>query len=172
MTGNSTAGAPTAGCNGARLRAATAADHAAIASLQAASFPDRWTLDAVRRMTELAGAIVLVAEADQADGSADGALLGYLIGQVVTDEAEVHSIAVAEAARRRGIGRSLLAAFEAMAGALGAVSIVLEVAADDPVARGLYDSAGYAVIARRRGYYRIGRPVPVDAEVRRRALSS
>jgi ribosomal-protein-alanine N-acetyltransferase len=47
---------------------------------------------------------------------------------------------------------------------------VLEVAADDPAATALYAAAGYAVVARRPGYYRIGRPRPVDAEVRRRQL--
>lgn len=147
------------------IRTATADDYPAIAGLQAAAFADRWSVDAVRRIATLHGAIALLAER-----AADGTPLGYLLGQVVTDEAEVHSLAVAAAARRQGIGRRLLASFEAMAAALGAASVVLEVAADDPVAAGLYESAGYAVIARRPGYYRIGRAEPVDAEVRRRSL--
>lgn len=151
---------------GVRVRAATADDHAAIAGLQVTSFPDRWSLAAVRRIATLGGAVVLLAERE-----ADGRPVGYLIGQVVTDEAEVHSLAVAAAERRRGIGRRLLAAFESMVAALGAVSVVLEVAADDPVATRLYDSTGYVVVARRPGYYRIGRPQPVDAEVRRRSLT-
>ncbi len=149
----------------ARIRTATADDYPAIAGLQAAAFADRWSEDAVRGIATLHGVIALLAERES-----DGTPLGYLLGQVVTDEAEVHSLAVAEAARRQGIGRRLLAGFEAMAAALGAVSVVLEVAADDPVATGLYESAGYAVIARRPGYYRIGRARPVDAEVRRRSL--
>jgi ribosomal-protein-alanine N-acetyltransferase len=158
MTGSSGPGA-------VRIRTATVDDHPAIAGLQAAAFADRWSVDAVGRIAALHGAIALLAER-----GADAAPLGYLLGQVVTDEAEVHSLAVAEAARRQGIGRRLLAAFETMAAALGAVSVVLEVAADDPAATGLYESAGYAVIARRPGYYRIGRARPVDAEVRRRSL--
>lgn len=160
MTGEATSGA-----DPVRVRAATADDLPAIAGLQAESFADRWSVDAVRELAALTGAVVLLAER-----AADGEAVGYLIGQVVTDEAEVHSLAVAAAARRLGIGRRLLAAFEAMVAALGAASVVLEVAADDPVATGLYESAGYAVVARRRGYYRIGRPEPVDAEVRRRSF--
>lgn len=149
-----------------RIRPAGPADHAAIAGIQATSFPDRWSLDTVRRLAGIGGAVVLLAERE-----GDGAALGYLIGQVVTDEAEVHSLAVAASARRHGLGRRLLAAFEGLAAGLGAASVVLEVAADDPAARGLYDAAGYRVVARRPGYYRIGRPAPVDAEVRRRALA-
>ncbi|MEQ8814888.1 MAG: GNAT family N-acetyltransferase [Thalassobaculum sp.] len=158
-----------AGCapdgDAVRIRPATADDHAAIAGLQGTSFPDRWSLDSVRRIATLAGAVVLLAERE-----ADGRPVGYLIGQVVTDEAEVHSLAVAATARRRGIGRRLLTAFEATVAGLGAGSVVLEVASDDPVATTLYESAGYEVVARRPGYYRIGRPQPVDAEVRRRSF--
>jgi|GEM_PF-736995 len=165
MTGTVGAGRPSEAADAVHIRAATADDHAAIAGLQLTSFADRWSLDAVRCIATLNGAVVLLAER-----AADGKAVGYLIGQVVTDEAEVHSLAVAATARRRGIGRRLLTAFEATVAALGAASVVLEVAADDPVATGLYESAGYEVVARRPGYYRIGRPQPVDAEVRRRSF--
>lgn len=155
----------TAADEGVRIRPATAEDHAAIAGIQMTSFPDRWSLDAVRRLAGIAGAIVLLAERES-----DGAALGYLIGQSVAGEAEVHSLAVLAAARRRGLGRRLLATFEGLAAGLGAESVVLEVAADDPVAQALYAAAGYVVVARRPGYYRIGRVAAVDAEVRRRTL--
>lgn len=150
-----------------RIRPATVDDHAAIVGIQLTSFPDRWSLDTVRRLAGIGGAVVLLAERES-----DGAALGYLIGQVIADEAEVHSVAVTAAARRRGLGRRLLRSFEALAAGLGAGSVVLEVAADDPAARTLYDTAGYAVVALRQGYYRIGRPAPVDAEVRRRRLGA
>ena len=153
------------GDGGVRIRPATADDMVTVASLQMLAFADRWTVDAIRQLAGLAGAVVLLAER-----AADSVPVGYLIGQVITDEAEIHSVAVAEAARRRGVGRRLLAAFEGLAAGRGAVSVVLEVAEDDPAAKRLYDTAGYAVIARRPGYYRIGRAEPVDAEVRRRAL--
>lgn len=149
------------------IRAAAAADHPAIAALQASAFADRWTLDAVRSLAEMPGAVVLISERESEPGPN-----GYLIGQVVTDEAEVHSIAVAAPARRSGIGRRLLSAFEGVAAGLGAVSVVLEVAADDPAATAFYAGAGYDVVARRPGYYRIGRTHPVDAEVRRRGLGA
>ncbi|MEQ8398948.1 GNAT family N-acetyltransferase [Thalassobaculum sp.] len=147
------------------VRPAVPDDMVGITELQAASFADRWSLESVQQLAGLSGAIVLVAERP-----ASPAMLGYLIGQVVTDEAEVHSIAVAEAFRRRGIGRRLLLAFEGLATGLGAVSAVLEVAADDAPAKQLYESIGYQVVARRPDYYRIGRAEPVDAEVRRRRI--
>lgn len=149
-----------------RIRPAGTADLAAITAVQVASFADQWSLDSVRQLAAMHGAIVLIAERPS-----DTTVMGYLIGQVVTDEAEVHSIAVAAVHRRHGIGRGLLRAFEGVAAGLGAVSAVLEVAADDLPARQLYESVGYRVVARRSGYYRVGRPVPVDAEVRRRAIA-
>ncbi len=123
-----------------RVRPATADDMVTVASLQMTAFADRWTVDAIRRLAGLAGAIVLLAER-----APDAVPVGYLIGQVITDEAEIHSLAVAEAARRRGIGRLLLAAFEGLAVGQGAVSAVLEVAEDDPAAKRLYDAAGYTI---------------------------
>src|SRR3546814_6702037 len=75
---------------GVRIRPAVADDHAAIAGIQATSFPDRWSLDTVRRLAGIGGAVVLLAER-----GSDAAALGYLIGQVVGDEAEVPSVAVA-----------------------------------------------------------------------------
>lgn len=148
-----------------RIRPAGEADLAAITAVQVASFADRWSLESVCQLTGLMGAIVLVAERPS-----ESAVVGYLIGQLVTDEAEIHSIAVAAADRRRGTGRALLLAFEAVAAGLGAVSAVLEVAADDLAARHLYESIGYRVVARRPGYYRVGRAAPVDAEIRRRTF--
>jgi [ribosomal protein S18]-alanine N-acetyltransferase len=153
------------GPDGVRIRPAVPADLIGVAELQVASFTDRWSLESVRQLAGLSGVIVLVAER-----SSNPTVLGYLIGQVVTDEAEIHSIAVAEAFRRRGIGCQLLLAFEGMALALGAVSVVLEVAADDAPAKQLYESIGYQIVARRPDYYRIGRAEPVDAEVRRRFI--
>ena len=164
MSGSAMSGSATTGGE-PRIRPAGAADLAAITAVQVASFADQWSIYAVRQLVAMHGAVALIAERPS-----DAAIMGYLIGQVVTDEAEVHSIAVAAEHRRRGIGRGLLRAFEGVAAGLGAVSAVLEVAADDLPARTLYESIGYRVVARRSGYYRVGRPVPVDAEICRRTL--
>ncbi len=78
---------------------------------------------------------------------------GFLLGRIAADEAEILTLAVAPEARRRGVGRRLLARFEAAARTQGAASAFLEVAADNHAARALYLSAGWHEAGVRRGYY-------------------
>jgi [ribosomal protein S18]-alanine N-acetyltransferase len=78
---------------------------------------------------------------------------GFAVGRVAADEAELLTLAVAPEVRRRGLGRRLLAAFEAEARARGARSVVLEVAETNAAARELYGGAGYASAGYRRDYY-------------------
>jgi [ribosomal protein S18]-alanine N-acetyltransferase len=96
---------------------------------------------------------------------------GFALGRIAGPEAELLTIAVAPADRRRGVGRALLSAFEAAALDRGASEALLEVAVTNDAARGLYAAAGYAEVGRRRGYYvRPGGP-PVDALVLARRLA-
>ena len=94
---------------------------------------------------------------------------GFLIGRVVADEAEVLTVAVEAAARRRGVGADLLEEFVAEARARGAARAFLEVAEDNAAAIGLYGRAGFAATGRRKGYYRGGGRV-VDALIMARDL--
>jgi ribosomal protein S18 acetylase RimI-like enzyme len=55
----------------------------------------------------------------------------------------IHDIAVAPAARGRGIGQALLAAVEAEARRLGCGKVTLEVRADNSVAMKAYKTAGF-----------------------------
>jgi len=59
----------------------------------------------------------------------------------------VHDLAVLPAARRRGVGRALLAAVEARARARGCCKITLEVLDRNDPARALYASVGFAEVA-------------------------
>jgi len=70
--------------------------------------------------------------------------------------ARLFSLAVAPQASGRGIGRALLAAVEAQAQSRGFASLRLEVREDNPVARRLYDGAGYVLFGRRLNYYEDG----------------
>lgn len=82
-------------------------------------------------------------------------------------EADVQTIAVAEDARGRGIGRALMERMLAQARARGMREVFLEVRADNPVAQGLYRSLGFTQLGVRAGYYQ---PEGVDAIVMRAAL--
>lgn len=96
---------------------------------------------------------------------------GFALGRVVADEAELITLAVAPEMRRTGVGRGLLAGFEAAAKARGAVRALLEVAADNRAALGLYRADEWRESARRRGYYRRINGVHCDAIILAKALT-
>lgn len=81
------------------------------------------------------------------------AIAGFVIGRCVLDEAELLTLAVDPRARRHGLGRALCADFWALAGARGAQTAFLEVAADNAPAQALYAAAGWQEAGRRKGYY-------------------
>lgn len=97
----------------------------------------------------------------------DGALLGWGGVMVVGESAEILTVGVVPAARRRGLARRLLDRLLAEARERGAIEVFLEVRVDNESARALYLSEGFADIGLRRGYYDAGR---VDAVVMRREL--
>lgn len=83
----------------------------------------------------------------------DGRVVGYAMGWVVADEAELANLAVDEGSRRRGIGSRLLEAFAGESVRRGADRLWLEVRASNEAARALYARHGFEVVGRRRGYY-------------------
>ncbi len=146
------------------LRPATSDDLDAIMSLERASFrTDAWS-DAMMR-EELAsphGHYVVDEEA--------GRLVGYagLRAPRGGRDADIQTIAIAEAARGRGRGRVLLTALLDEAVRRGIREVFLEVRADNPVAQKLYVSEGFAELGRRPRYYQ---PDDVDAVVMRLDLA-
>ncbi len=78
---------------------------------------------------------------------------GFLIGRVVSDEAELLTLAVAADARRQGTGKALTRSFLTEAKAKGATQAFLEVAADNSGAIGLYRGLGFAQTGLRKGYF-------------------
>src|SRR5262249_40095037 len=93
-------------------------------------------------------------------------LVGYG-GLAVTGptEAWVNNIAVRRDHQRQGIGRLLLESLLEHARSQGARSVLLEVAENNKPAQILYDTYGFAIVGRRRGYYQ---PSNTDALVMRR----
>jgi len=94
----------------------------------------------------------------------------FLLGRVVLDEAELLTIAVAPAARRRGAGKGLVLEFEESARLRGAATSFLEVAADNMAAIALYTGCGYSESGRRTGYYRAMNAAATDAILLSRPL--
>jgi len=105
------------------------------------------------------------------DARLDGRVVGYAVLRTVGDTADVHRVVVAEGFRGSGIGRQLVDAVVAEAARRGCTQALLEVAETNVGARALYAAAGFALVARREGYYRDGGAALVlRAEVPRRPV--
>jgi [ribosomal protein S18]-alanine N-acetyltransferase len=94
-----------------------------------------------------------------------GALLGWAGVRVVGGEADILTVGVVPAARRRGTGTRLVHALLDEARRRGATAAFLEVRVDNPTAQALYEREGFRRVGVRRGYYDGGR---VDAVTMRR----
>lgn len=140
------------------LRTATASDLDQIMALERASFPsDAWSEAMMAaELVSPHGRYVVDIEA--------GVLRGYGGVRAVKGgaDADIQTIAIAEAARGKGRGRTLLRELLSSARERGAREVFLEVRADNPVATALYASEGFVEIARRPNYYQ---PDGIDAVV-------
>ena len=130
------------------IRAAVTDDLPALVALDELSFGSSawstvaWT-DEFDRLAE--DRVILVAD--------EGSVVGYvvlLLPPVALDVVEVLRIAVTPAERGTGIGGQLMTA--ALARCAGR-TVLLEVAASNESAVGLYRGFGFDEISRRRGYY-------------------
>lgn len=83
----------------------------------------------------------------------DGSIVGYLCVWEIADEIHVTNVAVHPGRRRQGIARALLGGLLAEAQARDVRLIVLEVRPSNREAIALYESFGFRVTGRRRGYY-------------------
>lgn len=85
---------------------------------------------------------------------AEGALVGFAVGKMAGDLAELESVAVDSRARRKGIGRMLCEGVIGWSRQRGAVAVELEVRAGSGGAIHLYKGLGFVVMGRRAEYYR------------------
>lgn len=102
---------------------------------------------------------------------ADNGDAGFALWRVAADEAELLTLAVRPIHRRQGAGRRLLMAVIDSARGAGVRSLYLEVGADNPAARSLYVSEGFAVVGSRPAYFGRGSGPPADAIVMRLTLN-
>ncbi|MGI9821778.1 ribosomal protein S18-alanine N-acetyltransferase [Agromyces sp. Marseille-Q5079] len=146
----------------ALMRRARAADLDEIMALERATFAtDAWSESMMRAEIEGEHGYYLVAVDDEADDP-EKRLMGYagLYAPAGTGDADVQTIAVAPFTRGIGLGRGLMHALITHARRMHVARVFLEVRADNPIAKALYDSLGFVEIGIRRGYYQ---PDGVDA---------
>jgi ribosomal-protein-alanine N-acetyltransferase len=135
-------------------RPATEDDVAAVAAIEQVCFgTSAWSATLVADEVRGERHVVLVAGDDTVDAYGAISLAG--------DVADLDRIAVLPAARGRGLARDLLTDLVDRARDLGAGRMLLEVAADNRAAIGLYEAHGFDTISTRHGYYAGG----VDALV-------
>lgn len=84
---------------------------------------------------------------------AGDAIVGYLCVWEIADEVHITNVAVHPTRRRQGIARALLAGVLTDAQARDLRLVVLEVRPSNREAIALYESFGFRVTGRRRGYY-------------------
>ncbi len=147
-----------------RIRAAGLAQARVVALLSEYGSTEPWPTQAVARIFGLPGCWGLLAVRP------GGEPAGFVVARVAADEAEILNLVVAEGARRKGIGRELVAAALEKARQSGASAVFLEVAADNPAGRALYESAGFREVGVRPDYYRQRRGNYIDALIMKRAI--
>jgi ribosomal-protein-alanine N-acetyltransferase len=142
---------------------ATPAEAAAMAEAHAGAFQESWREEDFEDLLDGAGIYGFVARAS--------APVGVILCRVAAEEMEVLTIGVAEAARRRGVARGLMAAGLEAARQAGARACFLEVAVDNAEAVALYASLGFQRTGLRPRYYDRGGGNFVDAYVMRLDLN-
>jgi ribosomal-protein-alanine N-acetyltransferase len=119
-----------------------------IAALHAKIFDPPWDAKSIRSLLEHPAATSLVAVAGEPK-----AAIGFVIGQLAADEAEILSIGVSPNWQRAGLGARLVEGLARAARRGEAKRIFLEVAEDNAPAIALYNKLGFVTAGRRKRYY-------------------
>ena len=143
------------------IRPARRDDVDAIVAIETRAFSDPWSANSFRAL--FGNPLVHFAIAEDATGR----IRGYVVAWFVVDEAEIANLAVADDARRAGVGATLLDHAIGAAQQRHCQVVFLEVRESNAAARALYASRGFEVAGRRSKYYR--KPVE-DALVLRRGM--
>ena len=131
----------------ARLSEAGPNDAAALAVLHAASFHRGWSEEEFEQLLVDRGVLAHRAMLGRR-------LAGFIISRIIAGEAEILSVAVAAAQRRKGLARQLLDLHLRRLAGLGTRTVFLEVDEANLPACRLYHRAGFRCVGRREGYYR------------------
>ena len=120
----------------------------AIVALESESFTNPWsreTLEWELRNSDVTHIYVLRLD--------DGTIVAFCVCWIIFIELHINTVAVAPAARRRGLATVLLKHVMAEAAARAVTRATLEVRASNTAALKLYEALGFRVTATRSGYY-------------------
>ena len=108
-------------------------------------YGEAWTAPQCAGLLPMAGVWLSIAREDEA-------VVGFALGRIVRDEAELLLLAVHRSSQGKGVGQMLLDRFGAVAASKGAEQLHLEVREGNQAVR-LYSRNGYREVGRRRNYY-------------------
>ncbi len=147
--------------------AVSPADIERVAEMQATCFREPWGAASIAKTLSLPGAFALILRDTTPAGRVSA---GFIVIQVVMDQADLLTLGVVPGLRKRGYARRLLEGGLARAAGLGAKTVFLEVAEDNIAALALYRRAGFETMGRREGYYRDPEGRRIAAVTMRRAI--
>lgn len=126
-----------------------------LSKLHRGCFEESWSRADLAHLLAMAGSFGLVARTFESGfPGLDGLRgIGFSLCRVVADEAELLSIGVAQAHRRKRVGEALLRASIERCWRIGARSMFLEVAVDNLAAQRLYEAEGFERVGLRPDYY-------------------
>lgn len=128
------------------VRPLTTSASARCAAIHKASFASPWPKHEFEQL--------LTSRSVIADGVSDAeGLTAFVVSRCAADEAEILSIAVDPAARRRGVASALLAGHLSRLSRAGVAHLFLEVDESNVSALALYRRFGFSQVGARTGYY-------------------
>ena len=123
--------------------------HAGIISvLHGACFEEIWNEKSINEMLNMPGMIGFLIETEEKIPQ------GFIMMRVAADEAEIISIGVIPAARKKGLASILLLKSIKRAAISNVAKIFFEVAEDNKAAIAFYKTFGSQIIGKRPGYYK------------------
>lgn len=132
------------------LRVLGRSELGALVKVHAQCFPvDPWSVRDCMELLAIRGASGHIAV------SAESGIVAFILDLIAPDDAEILTLGVTPALRRRGFARMLIADLAKRARQRGAGRVLLEVAADNHSAISLYTSMGFNLLGERPGYYRL-----------------
>jgi ribosomal-protein-alanine N-acetyltransferase len=137
-----------------------------LADLHDRAFDRPWSAEAFEELLKGPGAFAVLGESGDPEEAR-----GFILCRAIAGEAEILTIGVDPAARRRGWGAALVEMAVGIAQEAKALEMFLEVEADNLAAIKLYEVTGFERVGLRKGYY----PHPYgakDAVVMRRTLNT
>lgn len=122
-------------------------DLAQVCAIEAAIFSDAWTMQSFEETMQNPESCLLVAVDDE------DTVLGYCCLYTAVDEGEIVNVAVADKARRLGVGYALVSALMREGSLRGVTFFYLEVRESNLPAQKLYEKLGFKAAGLRKNFY-------------------